>query len=291
MITSFHTGTLGELSAVDAARRVLDAGYDAVELNAETLPWAPPHVGPDTPNEVRSRLAALGPYAAIAAHGPGLSSPNDEIRRKAIDWTIGCAQLACDIGAPIIHVIPGDGPADETLGFSGGRGDLDSFRRSLIHIVEACEPLGIRVGLEPIVNQLIATTDGAEQLLAEIPGLGISFDPSHLFVATHDVAGAARRLGSRVTNAALKDGHGDPHDFAFPFLGEGQIDFVEMLVILREQGFDGAVSVEYEAHVFGDTRPPDVVLAESKTFLDRVLAEAGAASMSRGVNRESGTSG
>lgn len=289
MIRSFHTGFLGELSAVDATRRVLDAGYDAVELNAETLPWAPPHVEPGTPAEVRRQLAAIGPYAAIAAHRPGLSSPDEDTRGKAIKWTIGCAQLASDIGAPNIHVIPGDGPADESLGFIGGRGELDSFRRSLVHIVEACEPLGVSVSLEPIANQLIATTDRAEQLLAEIPGLGISFDPSHLYVTTHDVADAARRLGSRVTTAALKDGRGDPDEFAFPFLGEGEIDFVEMLVTLREQGFEGAASVEHEAHVFGDTRTPDVVLAESKTFLDRVLAEVNAVGAWQPLNRESKT--
>ena len=271
MRSSYHTAYLSEYPVLEAVARVLDAGYDEVELNAETLPTAQPHVGPDTASEVRRALAATGPYSSIAAHRAGLASPDDALRRAAVQWTIGCGQLAADVGCDLIHVIPGDEAEGSLLGVAGGPGDLPSFVQSLDEVVTACEPLGVRVSLEPIVNQLVSDTDGAENVLRQVPGLGISFDPSHLQVTTHDVTGAAKRLGARVYNAALKDGVGSSNDFTFPGLGEGDIDFVAMLRALRDEGFDGAVSVEHEAHLFGDTRPPLQVLEESFAFVDDLL--------------------
>jgi len=185
---------------------------------------------------------------------------------------VDLARIARDIGATVIHVIPGD-YGDDVLGEIGAPGDLDAFITSLRRIVEQTEPLGIAVGLEPIVNQLVNDTAGAQQVLDAVPGLGISFDPSHLEVADHDVTASARRLGSHTVLAALKDATGTPDDFSFPALGAGDIDFVAMLRALRGEGFDGYVCVEHEAHVFGDTRGVDEVLAQSSTFVRDVLAQ------------------
>lgn len=264
MRTSFHTATLHELPIVEAVQQLLDAGYDAVELNAEALPWAGPHVGPETPSEIREQLKATGAISSIAAHRSGLASPKDDERREAIDWTLGCVQLAADVGADVVHVIPGDQPdVGNGLGVVSEPGDLPSFISALNEVVKGAEGSGVKVALEPIVNQLISTTDEALEVLERVPGLKISFDPSHLHVTTHDVDDAARRLGQHVVIAAIKDAKGNPDDFAFLAQGDGEIDFASMVRVLREQGFDGALVVEHEAHLFGDERGPDAVVRDS----------------------------
>lgn len=264
MKTSFHTATLHELGVLEAVQTLLDAGYDSVELNAETLPWAAPHVGPDTPDEVRRDLRATGAISSIAAHRAGLASPTGEDRRVAVEWTIACIGLAADVGAPVLHVIPGDQPDVGTgLGAVSEPGDLDSFIGSLREVVGAAEGTGVVVALEPIVNQLVETTDQTLHVLEQVPGLRVSFDPSHLHVTTHDVDDAARRLGPHVAIAAIKDAVGEPSDFKFLAQGEGDVDFGSMVAILREHGFDGALVVEHEAHLFGDERGPAAVVADS----------------------------
>lgn len=264
MKTSFHTATLHELAVESAVEQLLDAGYDAVELNAETLPWAAPHVGPDTPSAVREALRRTGAVSSIAAHRAGLASPTDADRAEAVEWTIACIRLAEDVGAAVLHVIPGDQPdLGNGLGVTSEPGDLDAFVDSLKAVVAAAEGSGVIVALEPIVNQLVATTDQALAVLERVPGLRISFDPSHLHVTTHDVADAARRLGPYVAIAAIKDARGEPDDFEFLAQGDGEIDFEEMVEILSASGFDGALVVEHEAHLFGDPRTPDEVVRES----------------------------
>lgn len=264
MKTSFHTATLHALPVLEAVDVLLAAGYDAVELNAEALPWAAPHVGPETPAGVREALRATQAVSSIAAHRAGLASPVESDRREAVDWTIACVALAVDVGAAVVHVIPGDQPdLGNGLGAVGDPGDLDCFVASLRTVVEAAAGTGVTVALEPIVNQLVSTTDEALEVLGRVPGLAISFDPSHLEVTTHDVADAARRLGPHVAIAAIKDAVGEPDDFRFLAQGDGVIDFAEMVATLRAAGFDGALVVEHEAHLFGDPREADAVVRDS----------------------------
>lgn len=275
MRTSFHTGFLSGVPVLDAIMQVRDAGFDGVELNAETLPWADPHIGPGTPPAVIDRIAATGAVTSIAAHRAGLADPDPERRREAVDWTLELARISVDLGAPLIHVIPGDEPEDSVFTSRKPRGDVAAFLESLTMLVEQTAPLGVVVGLEPIVNQLISTTDQALDVLRAVPGLGISFDPSHLEVTTHDVTDAAQRLGDRTVIAALKDAEGEPRRFTFPALGSGDVDFVGMLKALRGRGFDGTVVVEHEAHLFGDERSLAEVLAQSHAFARRVIDASG----------------
>lgn len=276
MRLSFHTGLLSGTPVLDAIRQVQDAGFDGVELNSETLPWAQPHLLPDTPRSVIDQIGATGAVTSIAAHREGLANPDPQRRAEAIAWTVDLAKISVDLGAPMIHVIPGDEP-DGLLGEAGVRGEVPAFIDSLRAIVEQAQNLGVVVGLEPIVRQLISTTDQALDILEAVPGLGISFDPSHLQVTTHDVTDAARRLGDRTVIVALKDAEGDPDKFTFPELGTGKVDFVQMLRELQKFGFDGTVVVEHEAHVFGDTRPPAEVLRQSHEFARNILDQVAAA--------------
>ncbi|MFV0435427.1 MAG: sugar phosphate isomerase/epimerase family protein [Leucobacter sp.] len=270
---SFHTGLFSGVPVLDAIKQIRDAGFEEVELNAESLPRAQPHITPDTPLTLIDQIAATGAVTSIAAHREGLANPDPERRAEAVEWTLRLAEFSVDLGAPLIHVIPGDEPSDSLLGSAGARGEVPFFIDSLQRVIERTQPLGVAVGLEPIVRQLVNTTDQALEVLDAVPGLGVSFDPSHLEVTTHDVLDAARRLGDRTLIVALKDGEGDPDRFTFPELGTGNIDFVEMLRIIRGFGFDGSVVVEHEAHVFGDTRSIPEVLAQSYEFARRVIDE------------------
>jgi sugar phosphate isomerase/epimerase len=267
MRTSFHTAFLTDLSVLEAMDAVLSTGYDGVELNAETLPWAVPHISPETDAATLRAIKGVGPVSAISAHRAGLAATDDALRTEAVEWTLALARAAHELECGVLHVIPGDEAEGSMLGMAGGPSDLGAFSRSLSRLVEATAPLGLTLSLEPIVNQLVSTTDQMLALAADVPGLRVSFDPSHLQVTTHDVTDAAQRLGPIVANAAIKDAVGTPEDFKFLAPGDGEVDFVAMLSALAGAGFDGYVSVEHEAHVFGDDRGVPAVLEDSLAAL------------------------
>jgi sugar phosphate isomerase/epimerase len=260
--TSFHTGFLTDLPVLEAVALVRSHGYDYVELNAETLPWQGPHVTPETTREERAALRRAAEYSAISAHHEDLGHPDDARRRQSTEWTMGLLELAVDLDCPVAHVIPGANAAMDPL--------IDSLQR----VVERGSRLGVKVALEPIVEQIIGTSAQALQALEDVPGLAINFDPSHLQIMDGDIVAAATALGPHSVHAALKDASGRPGAWSFPPLGEGDIPFARMIHALRTTGFDGVVSVEHEAHAFaGDTRPHEQVLRESKEFLDALLED------------------
>ena len=59
MYSCFHSVGLHTLPLIKMLERVNAAGYLAVELNAETLPFAQPHVTPETSAQDRTDLMAV----------------------------------------------------------------------------------------------------------------------------------------------------------------------------------------------------------------------------------------
>ncbi|MEO9340781.1 sugar phosphate isomerase/epimerase family protein [Mesorhizobium sp. SB112] len=262
--TSFHSGFLTDCTATEAVRMIRDHGYDAAELNAETLPWARGHIGPDTSANTRAELARLGPFSAISAHNSDFGLTDVSRREAAVDWTLKLIEQAPDYGVDIVHVIPGNDA------------DLESLYASLSAAAEAAEKIRVTLALEPIVGQRIGTTDGALAAIQRVPGLKINFDPSHLQVMEHDIPNAISRLGAHACHVHIKDATGHPDEWAFVKLGTGDIDFVGMFGTLAAKDFDGHVSVEHESHWFSDDdRPVSQVLSESLAFIHDAVKRAG----------------
>ncbi|MBN9009640.1 MAG: TIM barrel protein, partial [Rhizobiales bacterium] len=115
MLAGFHSVGLSADPILTVIQRAAAAGYDAIELNAETLSWTVPHVTPATPPEERAaiREAAALNGLVISAVGAHVAMVEDdaEARRKAIAFVDGCTDLAVDVGAPVVHILSGPAPA------------------------------------------------------------------------------------------------------------------------------------------------------------------------------------
>ena len=109
----------------------------------------------------------------------------------------------------------------------------------------------------------------------------VNFDPSHLIVQDEDPMRVVRELGDAIVHVHLKDGKGLYPDFSCPPLGEGRIDFPALVGGLRDAGYAGALSVEYEAQVYGYRESEDEILRKGRAFCDPLIAVLGDAT-SRG---------
>ena len=79
-------------------------------------------------------------------------------------------------------------------------------------------------------------------------------------------------MSQRVVHVHTKDANGNPEDFEFPPLGQGDVDFDGLLGTMAAAGYDGYISIEYEAFAWDYESDPRKVLLESKRLLDRILA-------------------
>ncbi|MFO1146824.1 MAG: sugar phosphate isomerase/epimerase [Alsobacter sp.] len=273
MTPCFHSVGLPRRSLMEAIGMVADAGYAAIEINAETLPWAPAHLtpaaGPQERRAVREACDARGlVIAAVGAHLPMVMADPAQ-REAAIAYVDGCTDLARDLGAPVVHIL--SGPLAPGLAREEA---WPWFRTAVERTTEHARRRGVTLGIEAIAGHLFHGADDYRRLASELPGVGftVNFDPSHLAVQGEDPRRVVDLFGHRVSHVHLKDGAGRFPDFSFPPLGRGVIDFAGLLQGLRAAGYDGALSVEYEAQVFGWNETEDEILGHGRTVLDGLLA-------------------
>ena len=265
MRAGFHTVYLEDRPIEEAARLVAAAGYEQIELNAERLPYAEPHVGPLAPaGSTQRAIAAVGEaglgVSAVGAHCEMLSMDFDE----AVAFGRGCLEVARDVGAPVVHVLSGALP--------DGMSDREAMKRCARYasaLSADAADVGVKLAWEAIVGMAVSTSEDLERLISAVDGaLGVNFDPSHLHLTEGDAVAAARRLGPRVIHLHVKDAAGSPGNFAFPPLGQGEIDLPAVMEAIAAAGYDGTASVEWEAHAVGGfERDDSEALTGSRQYL------------------------
>ena len=199
-----------------------------------------------------------------------------------MNWVKGCIDLAPDVGTRVVHAIAGRLPDGVTKEKAWGW-----LLENITTLIHYAEERGVTFAFEPVGFTLVADMADLSRLIDDLreENLYINFDPSHLPVVGEDVPGSVRALGLRIKHVHMKDARilgpgekrvsffGVPLDFECPPLGKGVIQFGEMLRELRDIGYDGFLSVEYSAHIWGYPGDPWEAAAQSKRFMDELLAQ------------------
>lgn len=271
MYSCFHSVGLPARPILAAIDMVADAGYAAIELNAETLPWAPAHVTPETSDadrkQIVSRCRARGlSIPAVGAHVPMVDASVAD-RRKAITFVNGCTDLAVDVGASIVHVLSGP----QATGSSGDE-SWGWFADAVSATTDHAGRRGVTLAIEAIAGHRFSCVDDYHRLAKDLPGIrfGVNFDPSHLEVQGENPRRVVDELADRIVHVHMKDGKGRYPNFTFPPLGQGTIDFAGLVAGLRSAGYMGALSVEYEAQVYGFEESEEMILQSGAAFLGRL---------------------
>jgi sugar phosphate isomerase/epimerase len=174
---------------------------------------------------------------------------------------------------------------DSVLCLTGPAGDreeqearelvIDGLRR----IAAAADTAGVRLGLEPIhasqrdALSLVTTIPQTLELLHEagLPDVGLMVDLWHLWDSPAIERHLAEHVG-RITGVHVADWFpGERGDRALP--GEGSSRTVELVRVLRDAGWSGALDVE----IFGDPDSPDSLWALEVEEAARRAREAVAA--------------
>ena len=96
MYSCFHSVGLPARSLVECVDLVADAGYDAIELNAETLPWAPAHITPETGSAERKAVVEAKNQADIARR--------EGVSRVRVTQIMGMLRLAPEIQQHVLSM-------------------------------------------------------------------------------------------------------------------------------------------------------------------------------------------
>ena len=271
-LIGFHSAGLHQYPVETVIEKVSNAGYDCVELNAETLPWAQPHVTPKLPDfnrrQIRRKVKETGiTISSISAH-IGLVEAEENKRSENLNYALGCLDLAGDLEIPVAHLLSG------SLAESVSRQEAFKWMADEVaQCIKHGESLGVKVAFEPVATHLICDTESMLELIDALQPLElfVNFDPSHLAVHDDDISSAIRSLGQRIVHVHIKDAKGTPSDYQFPPLGQGVIDFKGFMAGLKEVDYNGVLSIEYEANAFGYEQTEEEIVEGSLQFVKQLL--------------------
>lgn len=254
------TVTFRKSSLREALQRIHRAGYEYVESQA-TGAWCP-HVDAwkDDPAAFRRLVSEFG-FKGVS----GLWSPHGAILSNA-QCVAGITQAirwAKEAGIPMVYA--GDGRKPKEMS------DADALKLlgdRLAAILEVAEKCGVYLAIEPH-GTFSVTADGLKKILAlsKSKWLGINYDTANVHHAKQDEVATLQAIVDRVVHVHVKDSIGS----RCVVLGQGEVNVLGCLRVLKRHGYTGVISLETE----GDFDPEEGqrLIEASRTYLVRALSE------------------
>ncbi len=185
---------------------------------------------------------------------------DDALREDRVALTLECIEACAEHGITTVNLFTGPAPWDRNAPVvgrdisEGAAWDMvwDAFGR----IVPALQQHNVKGAVEGVWGHLCNDYYTTLPLIEgfDTPLLGVNFDPSHdVLKGNWDMDWIVRQWGAdRIMHIHLKDAVGIPEEgkFLFPFIGEGNVDWKAMFDALRDIGWDGYCSVEFESFTY-----------------------------------------
>lgn len=251
-----HTMATPEMEMLDALAMFAELGFDGTEVISMTIQEQGDRHGPaagdarifshDWPSDeiggVARTARGLGvPFMTVTQYVKAVNSPDAGERGASVDAVSRYVDFAEAIGARFVRVYGGaDGFGPDS------RADLmDSIRK----LARAAEAKGITLLVENHPGTLALTGEDTAAIVREVghPSVRALYDPANVLYHSHE---AWRETLSRqqglVAYVHVKDYRVEEDKRVACPVGEGVVPWPDILRVLRDWGYDGPLSYEYE---------------------------------------------
>jgi len=176
-----------------------------------------------------------------------IASVEPELRERAVKDTLQALYIArrIPIAVLVTHIgIPRMQPRDADVGAQDVRA---AARRSVEELQRAAEPLGVRIAVEVIPNELSRAGSLVHFVEEDLDGLGVGIclDFGHAHI-DGDVVEAVETVSEHVIATHMHDNGGRADDHLMPM--DGTIDWAGALTAVQKIGYDGPLMFEVGAH-------------------------------------------
>lgn len=255
-------------------------GFEAVELFATRTHFD--YHNPAAVADLQQWVAEAGlvlhsVHAPIVASfaggrwGPALSlaSSDDEARTRAVGEAEHALHIArrMPLQVMVAHLgLPRMQPRDEA--FVGVSDTRSAARKSVEELQRVAAPLGVRLALEVIPNELSRAGSLAHFIEADLEGsnVGICLDFGHAHM-DGDVVDAVETVSEHLIATHVHDNRGRNDDHLLPF--DGTIDWAGALTAIQKVGYDGPLILEIAAQ--GSTKETLKKLQAIRHKLERLI--------------------
>jgi inosose dehydratase len=235
-----------------AVKDIASAGYEGVEMfDGNLAEYA------DRPGELRGLLEEAG--VSLVSVYTGANFIYADILPDELHRIQRSAELAATFGAERLVV---GGGARRAAGTTE-----EDYRRlgdALDRVADIAEGFGLSASYHPHLTTIVESPEELERLMP-LTRIGFCPDTAHLAAGGADPAALIRKYPERIRHVHLKDFRKDP--FTFLPLGQGELDFPDIVQAVRESGYDSWLMVELDEYD-GDPRAAAEI---SKKYLDALL--------------------
>ncbi len=216
--------------------RLASCGYQSIEIGGEPGRY-------DT-NEVRGHLDRLGlrcwGSVTLMTAGRDLVHEDPYVRLGSVQYLKDCVTMTHELGGEIFCVVPST--VGKVSPMASPEEEWQWAVEGLEEVVATAEPLGVRVGVEPLnrfETYFLNRHDQAIRLAQDVGGgCGVVLDAFHLNIEEADPLQAIRETADHLVDFHVADNNRYPP-------GQGNWDWEALIGTLEEIGYDGALTAEF----------------------------------------------
>jgi len=254
---AFSSNAFVRFGLEQAVYAIAQAGYEGVELMADVPHAYPPQLSAHQRRQIRqllrqnnltvSNINAFTLFALGDTYHPSWLEPDGVSRRRRIDHTLRCIELAAELGASNVSTEPG-APMNE----------FDPRRRSELisrfaeilnrYVLPHASEHDVVLAVEPEPGLVIETSQQFLQLQDQIDQtyrsyLRLNCDLGHFYCVGEDPAEVLRTLAEHIQHVHIEDIAGSRiHQHLLP--GTGTMNFAAIFDSLQKIEYHGWVTVE-----------------------------------------------
>lgn len=228
-------------------------GFDAVELAVGASGFLTPDSDEATCAEIARTAGKESIKISSLASGLGwqfpMSSPDPEVRHKAVEILKRCLRIGGWLGIDCVLVVPGMVSSFNAKGTEHVPYDVayENMRAAIPAAVPVAEESGVVIGIENVWNKVLLSP---LEMRDFIDGFATEWVGAYLDVGNMIVSGYAedwvRILGKRIGCVHFKDFKREVGTISgFCDLLEGDVNYPEVMKALREVGYDGPCVAEF----------------------------------------------
>ena len=187
------------------------------------------------------------------------------MRNREIELTADCIRAAGDLGIGVVNCFTGPAPFMD-IGSPTLHREIDEGEAwgmvcaACDRIIPVAEQAGVKIAIEAVYGMVCRDYYTLAELMRRYDSahFGVNYDPSHMALQDNTVPWTIHQLAERIFHCHVKDVAGVPGKilgatFVFPFLGEGRVDWPGFFEAMNAIGYEGCLSVEFEAFDYFDT--------------------------------------
>lgn len=245
-------------------------GYDGVEWRGGSQG----HIQPSAPAEQKATLRQMCADAglmvlAVTAY-TSFVSDNVVERQSNVDEVRRYADLASELGARFVRVFLGELPANTNPNAKTYENITGCLSRAAQHALS----VGVGIAIEPHDN--FARSSTVAPILDRTrshSALGVIWDIGNAYATGEEAREGFELLKDRLAYVQVKDGKGRGEDWQLCSLGKGDVPLAQAFELLLANGYEGALSVEWEYAWHPELDPPEIALPAALQVVRNLLDE------------------